>query len=205
MKKLEISAGPILYYCWFGIGNRRYVIDIGQNILFWIFPFLMYIVPLKCYMIHSNENWKNKKKNKKNLSGTWGVICGLIGSSSFFTYLINHMDIGINIPPVISIITAVIIGFAIAIVVEHKEKKYKNGEIVRLRVYQDDYTDYIKQLLRHFFILLMTCVAIGILHDNPGNIYWFLGVVFLIWLLSLAGSSCLIEKVKIKFINNSKE
>ena len=42
MKKSEIFVGPVLYYCWFEIGNKRYVIDIGQNILFWIYYFIYY-------------------------------------------------------------------------------------------------------------------------------------------------------------------
>lgn len=203
MKKTKILVDPVLYYSWFKVDHKRYVINIGQNILFWIFPFLMYIFPLKCYEVQNNEDWKKKKKKKNNLLyGNLGVICGLIGSSTFFTHLINCMDIGINVPPIISIIIAISVGFTIVITMERKGKKYETRRVVRVQVHPDDFTETVKQFFGHVFFLLATCVSINILYANPGNIYWFLGVVFLIWLLSLTGSSCLIGKVKVKLLKS---
>lgn len=70
----------------------------------------------------------NEKKKNNLLYGNLGVICGLIGSSTFFTHLINCMDIGINVPPIISIIIAISVGFTIVITMERKGKNMKLEE-----------------------------------------------------------------------------
>ena len=62
--KVNLKIGPTKEWSFFKINDRLFMINKEQNILYILFPFLMWIFPLKCYEVKNDLNFSKNLKKK---------------------------------------------------------------------------------------------------------------------------------------------
>lgn len=194
--KLFPSSGR--YWKWFEINEKKYVINLHQNILFYFFPFLLYLMPLNCYEIESDADLKRVSQLKKA-----NVPFIYIGCSSGLMELISKMKIGIIIPPIISVVLAIIVGISITNVIK-TDNQAMQVKIVRkekIRIHPCEFGESLKMLFCYCFIILVLGTGIRILYDNSNNIFWFCCLVLWIYFISIGTPAFVRGQLKIKFLD----
>ena len=83
MQRIKFFPGSGRYWKWFEINDKKYAINLHQNILFYFFPFLLYLMPLNCYEVESDASLKRASQLKKN-------------EYSFYLYWVFIWPYGIN-------------------------------------------------------------------------------------------------------------
>ena len=191
--------GPVAYKSWFTYNNRRFVIDLDQNWIFIIFPFLFYIFPINCYEVESEENWE--KRQKKEMS----IAPFIYISPAILMEFINSVTVNVNVIPLLSVILAVLTAFIIRMCL----RKKLNGRIIRklrIRVIPNDFGENMLMFLVYVATLAFCILALSILYANPNNLYWYLGSVLICWLFFISSASSVMHgKIKVKFLDDKKE
>ena len=198
-EKVTLYMGPVAYKSWFTYNNRRFVIDLDQNWIFIIFPFLFYIFPINCYEVESEENWE--KRQKKEMS----VAPFIYISPAILMEFINSLTVNVNVMPLLSVILAVLTAFIIRMCL----RKKLNGRIIsklRIRVIPNNFGENMLMFLVYVATLAFCILALSILYANPNNLYWFLGSVLICWLFFISSASSVMHgKIKVKFLDDKKE
>ena len=198
-EKVTLYMGPVAYKSWFTYNNRSCVIDLDQNLIFIIFPFLFYIFPINCYEVESEENWE--KRQKKEMS----IAPFIYISPAILMEFINSLTVNVNVMPLLSVILAVLTAFIIRMCL----RKKLNGRIIRklrIRVIPNDFGENMLMFLVYVATLAFCILALSILYANPNNLYWFLGSVLICWLFFISSASSVMHgKIKVKFLDDKKE
>ena len=198
-EKVTLYMGPVAYKSWFTYNNRRFVIDLDQNWIFIIFPFLFYIFPINCYEVESEENWE--KRQKKEMS----IAPFIYISPAILMEFINSVTVNVNVIPLLSVILAVLTAFIIRMCL----RKKLNGRIIRklrIRVIPNDFGENMLMFLVYVATLAFCILALSILYANPNNLYWYLGSVLICWLFFISSASSVMHgKIKVKFLDDKKE
>lgn len=191
-EKISILGGPIIYHNYFLYNNRMFIISTDKNFLFIMFPFLMFLFPIKCYEVES-DTVKFSPKKKFNF---FPII---IVNAAFVENIVNCMTINVLISPYISIILAVVAAFLIRI----KNEKI-NARIVKIRKIKVTPTDF-KSLAIYFFAYIclwgFIVLITAILFNNPNNIFWFIGELLCFWLLFASGENFIRGDANFQFLN----
>lgn len=206
MNTVELFPGPIPYQTWFEIEDKRYLIDIKNNILLLFFPFLIYVLPMKCCEVQKKEWEKRQPKIKfKSYSGVAGL--GLFTGSPFFMNLIEKMNIGINIPPLISIVFSIMVGFISMelLTARHKKVNEKVLKNIKIRIYPHDFNKEIRFIFLYSASLLVVAVLVCIVYENPGNVFWIWGLSLFTWIFCSCRAFILFGKVNVKFKKNTEK
>lgn len=87
--------------------------------------------------------------------------------------LIEKMNIGINIPPLISIIFSIMIGFISMelLTARHKKVNEKVLKNIKIRIYPHDFNKEIRFIFLYSASLLVVAVLVCIVYENPGNVF----------------------------------
>ena len=197
-EKVTLYAGPVAYKSWFTYNNRRFVIDLDQNWIFIIFPFLFYIFPLNCYEVESEEDWE--KRQRKEMS----IAPFIYISPAILMEFINSLTVNINVMPLFSVILAVLTAFIIRMCL----RKKLNGRIIKkikIRIVPNDFGENMLMFLVYIVFFAFSMGMLSVLYDNPNNLYWFLGSVLICWGFFISGSSMMHGKIKVKFLDDKKE
>lgn len=182
VQRIKFFPGAGRYWKWFEINDKKYAIDLHQNILFYFFPFLLYLMPLNCYEIEGNADLKRISQLKKA-----NVPFIYIGCSSGLMELISKMKIGISITNVIKTDNQ-----AIQVKVIRKEK---------IKVYPCEFGEFFKMFFCYCFIILALGTGIRILYDNSNNIFWFCCLVLWVYFISIGTPAFVRGLLKIKFFD----
>lgn len=197
-EKVTLYAGPVAYKSWFTYNNRRFVIDLDQNWIFIIFPFLFYIFPINCYEVESEKSWE--KRQRKEMS----VVPFIYISPAILMEFINSLTVNINVMPLFSVILAVLTAFIIRMCL----RKKLNGRIIKkikIRIVPNDFGENMLMFLVYIVFFAFSMGMLSVLYDNPNNLYWFLGSVLICWGFFISGSSMMHGKIKVKFLDDKKE
>ena len=197
VQRIKFFPGSGRYWKWFEINDKKYAINLHQNMLFYFFPFLLYLMPLNCYEIESDADLKRVSQLKKA-----NVPFIYIGCSSGLMELISKMKIGITIPPIISIILAIIVGISITNVIKTDNQAMQVKVIRRekIKVYPCEFGESLKMLFCYCFIILALGTGIWILYDNSNNIFWFCCLVLWVYFISMSTPMFVRKQLKIKFL-----
>lgn len=197
-EKVTLYAGPVAYKSWFTYNNRRFVIDLDQNWIFIIFPFLFYIFPLNCYEVESEENWE--KRQRKEMS----IAPFIYISPAILMEFINSLTVNINVMPLFPVILAILTAFIIRMCL----RKKLNGRIIRkirIRVIPNDFGENMLMFLLYTAFFAFSIGMLSVLYANPNNLYWFFGSVLICWGFFISGSSMMHGKIKVKFLDDEKD
>lgn len=120
-EKVTLYAGPVAYKSWFTYNNRHFVIDLDQNWIFIIFPFLFYVFPINCYEVESEDNWEKRQRKKTSVAPFVYI------SPAILTGIISSLTINVSVMPLFSVILAILTAFIIRMCLTKKLK----GRIIK--------------------------------------------------------------------------
>ena len=155
-------------------------------------------MPLNCYEIESDASLKRASQLKKT-----NIPFIYIGCSSGLMELISKMKIGITIPPIISIILAIIVGISITNVIktDNQAMQIKVIRKEKIKIYPCEFGEFLKMFFCYCFIILALGTIIWILSDNSDNIFWFCGLVLWVYFISISTPMFVRRQLKIKFLD----
>lgn len=171
--KVELNPGPIPYQAWFEIRDKRYLIDIRKNLLIFIFPFLIYVLPLKCYEVQKDEEWiKRRPQIKFNASSGMGGIGLVVGSDAVMSF-IEKINIKINISPIIWVALSIIVGiWCIKFATPQRNVREEILRVTKIKILPYEFGNTIKILFMYLFFIMFFIGTILALYQNPGNIFF---------------------------------
>lgn len=197
MKKVSMYIGPVRYKSWFKYDNRKFVIDVDQNILFYIFPFLIYIIPLKCYEIESDE--KFVKKGFKTMKSMGGVATvGLTGATT--EAISKALTINVSILPIIPISIGVIVAIIVIIILKDDDMPGKVKRMYKVRVLPGGLYEELFKILMYFISIITVFLLMYILCQEPNNLFWFIALVLLTLAVLCCPQITLSGRMRVKFI-----
>lgn len=114
------------------------------------------------------------------------------------------MKIGITIPPIISIILAIIVGISITNVIktDNQAMQVKVIRKEKIKIYPCEFGEFLKMFFCYCFIILVLGTSIWILSDNSDNIFWFCCLVLWVYFISMSTPMFVRGQLKIKFFKH---
>ena len=169
MKVIEADGEPLKNNQFIELTTEDHqvlLLDVGQNLKFILFPFLLWILPLKAYKVNDKANLE------KAHDYLWlaAIIGGLMTDhSSMVDKLISGFSIKINLfwSIVLVVIIAIIVRFCL---IKHPSPKTGQEVYIKLRPFD------ITNVGRIFAVFIGDCflifMTIGLLTYSPGNIFY---------------------------------
>lgn len=194
--KVNLRIGPTKEWSFFKINDRLFMINKEQNILYILFPFLMWIFPLKCYEVKNDLSFsRNLKKKKLDVKVPLIYI-----TPGILLNFIDKLNVGIHIPALISISLAIIL----VIFIWFKKRTKLKSKIIqeyKVRIYPDGFYDGCDNLSGYCMFLLGLGISIGFLYRNPNNLWWFMSVGMMLFAVLFSSLVFLCGNMKVKFLN----
>lgn len=196
MNFVNLRQGPILFNSWFELDSKHFVIDADQNYLFFFFPFLIYLLPLRCYEVTDVSKWEARWPHEKNIKIIFSLIISMVG-----LLFVNCITDSKNITGKIAVGYTIIVIFILRFVTKPKFK----GKIIKkykIRIYPREWRENVKLVLAYVDVSFFFIGCLWTLSQNPFSYLWFVGSLIFGTGVSICNVAFLQGKVKIKFVRH---